>query len=116
MWCLSTVAFLFLAGESAGYKPTARDLNCWNSLNMIAGDVITCHLSGLLGLAGMQHYMLACQNWGKYYSDMTRDKAMARAKSYKDAYVYHGKFTCNSQHWVNKWIRGAAGFSTASMM
>ncbi|KAG8321592.1 hypothetical protein J6590_043175 [Homalodisca vitripennis] len=143
----TTVTVLLLVGtarsETQGY---------FYHLRMQAGDVISCHLTGLLGALGSKHWMLAtgpdtvihavtsgffsmsayiremkrfavtegnkysCQNWGKNYNLRTRHEAVASARENKDnSYFYNGIF-CNCQHWVNKWTKGAGGFSTSSAM
>ncbi|KAG8249934.1 hypothetical protein J6590_009065 [Homalodisca vitripennis] len=123
-----------------------------DSLDMQAGDVISCHLNGFLGTLGAKHWMLAtgpetvihtvtdgskshsttahiremhrsgvggcdkssCQNWGKDYGDRTREEAVADARTYKDDVFYYDISGCNCQHWVNKWTKGAGGYSSSS--
>ncbi|KAG8293177.1 hypothetical protein J6590_025275 [Homalodisca vitripennis] len=144
MNCLALVAVL-LTAVSGLSEPL-------DSLSMQAGDVISCHLNGILGTLGAKHWMLAtgpetvihtvttgskststtanilemhlsevggcdkssCQNWGKDYNGRTRKEALENAMTYKDDVFYYDISGCNCQHWVNKWTKGAGGYSTSS--
>ncbi|KAG8321593.1 hypothetical protein J6590_043178 [Homalodisca vitripennis] len=58
----------------------------------------------------------SCQNWSQNYNGRTREEAVADAMTYKDRVYYYDVIRCNCQHWVNKWTKGAGGFSSSSMM
>ncbi|KAG8321591.1 hypothetical protein J6590_043174 [Homalodisca vitripennis] len=61
-------------------------------------------------------YKCSCKNWGKYYTERTRQQAVSSARNYRDDIFFYNSIMCNCQHWVNKWTTGAGGFSTSSVM
>uniref|UniRef100_A0A1B6LAC8 LRAT domain-containing protein n=1 Tax=Graphocephala atropunctata TaxID=36148 RepID=A0A1B6LAC8_9HEMI len=56
----------------------------------------------------------SCQNWGMDYQGRTRGEVVASAMFYKDQEFYYDISGCNCQHWVNKWTKGAGGYSTSA--